>query len=134
MSSTAERIRRIEEELLSLPTGYISKKRIGGKERFYLQWMENGKLKSKYIKASEFEEISAQVEKRKRLQAELKALKGSPEGVRETNLKRKAAKNMASITGELLSEDRVIATVKNGEITDCDEALLPLYLKRTRNF
>ena len=133
MSSTAERIRRIEEELLSLPTGYISKKRIGGKERFYLQWMENGKLKSKYIKASEFEEISAQVEKRKRLQAELKELKGSPEGVRETNLKRKAAKNMASITGELLSEDRVIATVKNGEITDCDEALLPLYLKRTRN-
>ena len=133
MSSTAERIRRIEEELLSLPTGYISKKRIGGKDRFYLQWMENGKLKSKYIKASEFEEISAQVEKRKHLQAELKALKDSPEGVRETSLKRKAAKNMASITGELLSEDRVIATVKNGEITDCDEALLPLYLKRTRN-
>ena len=40
---------------------------------------------------------------------------------------------MLSITGELMSEDKVIATVKNGEITDCNETLLPLYLKRTKN-
>lgn len=39
---------------------------------------------------------------------------------------------MVSITGELMSEDRVIATVKNGEIIDCDETLLPMYLKRTK--
>ena len=32
-----------------------------------------------------------------------------------------------------MSEDKVIATVKNGEITDCNETLLPLYLKRTKN-
>ena len=75
MTDTAERIRQIEEEPAALPTGYISKKNIGGKERCYLQWMENGKLKSKYIKASEFEKILAQVETRKRLQAELKKLK-----------------------------------------------------------
>ncbi len=132
MADTAERIRQIEEELATLPTGYISKKNIGGKERFYLQWMENGKLKSKYIKASEFEEISAQVERRKRLQAELKELKETPEGIRNANLKRKAARNMTSITGTLMLEDKAIATVKNGEITDCDESHLPLYLKRTR--
>ena len=41
---------------------------------------------------------------------------------------------MISITGELLSEDKVIATVKKGEITDCDDTLLPLYLKRTKDF
>ena len=40
---------------------------------------------------------------------------------------------MISITGELMSEDRVIATVRNGEIMDCDEALLPLYIRRTRD-
>ena len=40
---------------------------------------------------------------------------------------------MLSITGELMSEDKVIATVKNGVITDCNETLLPLYLKRTKN-
>lgn len=61
------RIREIEEELARLPNGYISKKLISGKERFYLQWLENGKLKSKYIKAAEFDEISAQMEKKKQL-------------------------------------------------------------------
>ena len=52
MNSTAGRIRQIEDELAGLPAGYISKKMIHGKERFYLQWMENGKLKSRYIKAA----------------------------------------------------------------------------------
>ena len=32
-----------------------------------------------------------------------------------------------------MSEDKVIAAVKNGEITDCDKMLLPLYLKRTKD-
>lgn len=40
---------------------------------------------------------------------------------------------MQNITGTLMSEDRVIATVKNGAMTDADETLIPLYLKRTRN-
>ena len=40
---------------------------------------------------------------------------------------------MIYITGTLMSEDRAVAEVKNGEITECDESLLPLYLKRTRN-
>lgn len=106
--------------------------RINAKERFYLQWLENGKLKSKYIKAAEFDEISAQMEKKKQLQDELKVLKETTEGLREQNLKRKAARNMQNITGTLMSEDRVIATVKNGEMIDYDEALIPLYLKRTK--
>ena len=133
MNSTAGRIRQIEDELAGLPAGYISKKMIHGKERFYLQWMENGKLKSRYIKAAEFDAVSAQVERRKQLQEERKALMESPEGVREQNLKRKAARNMLNITGEILSEDMVIAKVKNGEITEYNEQLLPLYLKRTKN-
>ncbi len=40
---------------------------------------------------------------------------------------------MVSISGELMSEDRVVATVKNGKLLDPDEILLPLYLKRTGN-
>ena len=133
MTSTVDRIRQIENELARLPVGYISKKIINGKERFYLQWMENGKLKSKYIKAADFDTINAQVETRKRLQAEPKNLNKTPEGTRDTNLKRKAASTRISITGELMSEDNVIASVKDGEIISCDEALLPLYLKRTRD-
>ena len=99
MQTATERMKQIEKELAGLPIGYISKKTINGKERFYLQWMENGKLKSKYIKAAEYDEVLRQVEKRKNLQAELKELKGTPEGVRETNLRRKAVRNMSSLTG-----------------------------------
>lgn len=133
MSDTAERIRQIEEKLAALPTGYISKKTISGKERFYLQWMENGKLKSRYIKSGEFEEIAAQVDLRKHLQSELKKLKESPEGIQEMARKRKAVRSMIQITGTLMSEDKEIATVKNGVIVACNEALLPLYLKRTKH-
>lgn len=133
MQNAADRIKEIEQELAGLPVGYISKKLINGKERYYLQWMENGKLKSKYIKSAEFDIISSQVEQRKRLQAELKELKETPEGIRAANLKRKAARSMTNITGTLMSEDRVIAVVKNGEITKSDETLLPLYLQRTKN-
>lgn len=133
MQNAADRIKEIEQELAGLPVGYISKKIINGKERYYLQWMENGKLKSKYIKSAEFDIMSSQVEQRKRLQAELKELKETPEGIRAANLKRKAARSMTNITGTLMSEDRVIAVVKNGEITKSDETLLPLYLQRTKN-
>lgn len=40
---------------------------------------------------------------------------------------------MQNITGTLMSEDRVIAHIKNGVITDADDILLPLYLKRTKD-
>ena len=40
---------------------------------------------------------------------------------------------MTDITGKLMSGDNVAATVKNGIITDYDELLLPLYLKRTKD-
>ena len=133
MTTTAERIRQIEDELAGLPKGYISKKTIHGKERFYLQWMENGKLKSRYIKAAEYDAVKAQVERRKHLQEELRAINKTSEGVREQNLRRKAARNMLTITGEILSEDGGVAKVKNGEITEYNERLVPLYLKRTKN-
>lgn len=132
MKDVVRRIQEIEDELVRLPNGYISKKMISGKERFYLQWLENGKLKSKYIKAAEFDTITAQIEKKKQLQDELKSLKETSDGIRDSNLKRKAARNMLSITGTLMSEDKVIATVKKGEIIDYDEALIPFYLKRTK--
>ena len=133
MSDTAKRIAELEKELAESINGYISRKVIKGKERFYLQWTENGKLKSRYIKAGELEQTKALVERRKSLQAELKKLKATPDGVKSYNLKRKAVRNMQNITGTLMSEDRVIATVKNGVVTEADERLLPLYLKRTGN-
>ena len=133
MSSITEQIALLEKELLTCPNGYISRKVINGKERFYLQWTEDGKLRSKYIKSDELEEIRTSVERRKEIQEKLKELKSTPEGIQSSNLKRKAVRNMQSITGTLMSEDRPIATVKNSIITESDEALLPLYLKRTKD-
>ena len=40
---------QVQKEITELPAGYISKKNINGKTRYYLQWTENGKKKSKYV-------------------------------------------------------------------------------------
>lgn len=133
MNSVSEQIKKLEDELLTYPNGYISRKLIGGKERFYLQWTENRRLKSKYIKEDELEHMRSMVERRKQIQKKLKELKATPEGIQNSNLKRKAVRNMQNITGTLMSEDLPIAKIKNGMITEADETLLPLYLKRTKN-
>jgi hypothetical protein len=46
MKSITEQIMLLEKEFAQCPNGYISRKVINGKERFYLQWTENGKIKS----------------------------------------------------------------------------------------
>lgn len=67
-------MKRMEKRIAELPAGYISKKNINGKERYYLQWRENGKVQSQYIKDTELDVVQEQVEERKRLQAQLKEL------------------------------------------------------------
>ena len=117
MSDTAKRIAELEKELAESINGYISRKVIKGKERFYLQWTENGKLKSRYIKTGELEQTRALVERRKSLQAELKKLKATPDGVKSYNLKRKAVRNMQNpLVQEYLNERRE-ARSKRTQIT-----------------
>ena len=48
---------KLEDEIAQFPVGYISKKNIHGKIRYYRQWTENGKIKSQYIKEEELDEI-----------------------------------------------------------------------------
>ncbi|MBO5610041.1 MAG: hypothetical protein J5929_06725 [Eubacterium sp.] len=54
-------------ELNGLPKGSIVYKTIKGKKQPYLQWREDGKTKSRYIKADEMEMIVYQIDQRKRL-------------------------------------------------------------------
>ncbi len=76
MSDTVyDRIAELERQIESLPKGYISRKVISGKPRFYRQWVENGKLRSQYIKADELESVKEQLERRKAYQQEVKDLK-----------------------------------------------------------
>lgn len=68
-------ISRIEERIAALPAGYISRKNIYGKTRYYLQWKENGKVKSRYLREDEAEGVRVQIEERRKLQKQLKELK-----------------------------------------------------------
>lgn len=74
MDSVAYRIDELKTKIGELPVGYISKKNINGRVRYYHQWTELGKIKSKYIKDGELETLQEQIELRRKLQKELKAL------------------------------------------------------------
>lgn len=59
---------QIQEKIDSLPKGYLSKKKINGKERIYRQWNENGKKYSKYVPNKEISLVSKEIEIRKNLE------------------------------------------------------------------
>lgn len=44
MTDIYELIRLLEERINALPAGYISKKNINGKTRYYLQWRETSQV------------------------------------------------------------------------------------------
>ena len=70
-----KRIRDLEEEISRLPQGRLVYKTINGKKQPYLQWTENGKQQTKYIKTDTREETLAGVAKRSELESELVNLK-----------------------------------------------------------
>jgi len=69
-----DEIASLEEQIAALPIGYISKKMIRGKLKYYHQWTEDGKLKSKYLSDEACEALRPQIEERRKLQARLKEL------------------------------------------------------------
>ena len=75
MKKQLDRIQELENLISKLPQGSITYKTIHGKKQPYLQWTENGKTKSRYIKIAERDAVIEQVSLRKSLQEELKNLK-----------------------------------------------------------
>ena len=49
MKNIEKKIRELENEIATLPVGYISNKKINGKMQQYLQWTENGKEKKSIV-------------------------------------------------------------------------------------
>lgn len=74
-SKLVEEIECLEEEISKYPIGTISVKKINGIERYYHQWYEAGKTKSKYLKKEEAEMLSSDIELRRKEQKKLKELK-----------------------------------------------------------
>lgn len=68
-------IAKVEQEINELPKGYISEKKISGKSYCYLQFRENGKVKSVYIKKDEIDAYRSLIARRNELIIKLKGLK-----------------------------------------------------------
>lgn len=115
---------KLLKELSSLPKGYISKKTIHGKERFYLQWKEDGKLKSRYIKEDELDDIRKSLARRKQI-AEILASASN----KSLPLAR-IGQNASSLTGDIMSGDDAVARFENGVLVWMDEKRVPLAIKR----
>ena len=75
LSDMQARAEELEQQILNLPAGSITKKTVNGKEYFYHRWTENKKRREKYIAADELENFRTRIERRKALEQELKALK-----------------------------------------------------------
>lgn len=74
------------QDLQELPKGYISKKKIAGKEYCYLQHRDGGKVVSKYIAAEDLPKIEVQVKRRKQLEASLRRVREDQKKLRKVLL------------------------------------------------
>ena len=75
MDNSVTLYEKLKQEFDTLPVGYISQKTINGKVQHYLQWRENGKLKSKYIRKDDLETVKEQITRRKELESVIGRLK-----------------------------------------------------------
>ena len=113
------RIGEIERELMTFPKGKVFYKNIKGKEQPYLQWSEDGKAKTKYVKVGEREEVFRKLKQRIQLTEELDTLKRIQKDkqgfLEETTFKTNI------VTGTAL--DDLIQVVKKYQKRDCYEKL-----------
>lgn len=70
-----DELMKLEERLAELPKGSVCRKVIYDKERFYLQWREGTKTRSKYLNPDEVEETRAAVEERRAIEKQIKSIK-----------------------------------------------------------
>lgn len=115
------------KKLDTLPSGYISKKTIKGKEYTYLQYFEKGKLVSKYIPAKKVKFIEKKLALRKELEKEVEELSDGyipmvPVTKRELEL-----------TGYIMCGDKIAAKIYKGEVVSFDEKIAPFYLQRNKD-
>ena len=110
-------ILELEKQIAELPVGYISKKTINGKIQYYHQWTEGGKKRSQYLRDGEMEPLREQIEQRKSLQTQLKALRAGMPKVRQPKLDFETS----VIVGKGL--EAMSQGVKNWELRDCFDQL-----------
>ena len=115
LSEMQARAAELEQQISALPAGSVTKKTVNGKEYFYHRWTENKKRREKYIPAAELENFRAQIERRKKLEQELKALKKQLPKAKSANL---SAFTTNVRTGEALrSFERLFAAIAGASVS-----------------
>ena len=70
-----QQIARLEKQIAALPRGSISPKKVNGHSYFYHRWYEGKAKIEQFVPEDELEQLRAQIEQRKELQAQLKEQK-----------------------------------------------------------
>lgn len=130
------RIAEIEREIAVLPVGGVSKKNVHGKVYYYHRITQNGKRMEKYVKADEVDELKSNIEKRKKLEKELKKLKQHMPKEKNLDFKTKVIvgnrlKSLVSITRNYKKRE-CIQMLRDYIFKDIDDKVFILYgLRRT---
>lgn len=130
------RIAEIEREIAVLPVGGVSKKNVHGKVYYYHRITQNGKRMEKYVKADEVDELISNIEKRKKLEKELKKLKQCMPKEKNLDFKTKVLvgdrlKSLVSITRNYKKRE-CIQMLRDYIFKDIDDKVFILYgLRRT---
>ena len=114
-----DELMKLEERLAELPKGSVCRKVIYDKERFYLQWREGTKTRSKYLNPDEVEATRAAVEERRAIEKQIKSIKAqikAPTSVRESPVYK-----MRVFTGDALKS--LIRSTAQPQKRDCFAAL-----------
>ena len=120
-------IRSLLLELESLHKGYISKKTIHGKTYFYLQYLDNKKIVSKYIKESDLNSVRESLKKRKEIEKEIDCLLNKEKKLNSLS------PSTLELSGYIMKEDQVVAEFDHGRLIRLDTNLAPLIVIRTHD-
>ena len=115
----------LQLQIDSLPKGNVYSKTIKGHVYFYHQYFYAGKRYSRLLKENEVERFKKLISDRKRLERELRD---------RLKIKDVVLSNAArDKTGDVMSQDRVVARFERGELIYIDEERAPLVIKRTHS-
>lgn len=114
-----DKLAKLEERLAELPKGSVCRKVIYNKERFYLQWREGTKTKSKYLNPDEVEETKAAVEERRAIEKQIRSIKTNKK--ENISVKEYSAFQMRVVTGSALRN--LIQTTAKPQKRDCFTAV-----------
>ncbi len=124
----------LEREIALLPVGYISRKMIHGKLRFYRQWTEEGKIKSQYIKEGQLEALEEGIEKRRELQKQLKEIKSRQAAARGAARSRAGLGRAGRVQGPKFCTNVVIGEALEGMTEGLDGAKRRLCYGKLSNY